>query len=440
MEIIIDNIIISKLQKFSKKRLQNNVYIQRGSPNSKKVYEDILTGAIGEYGAYLYLKNLNINVTEPDLNLYDKKEKSFNADLECDNNMYHVKSQSVISSQRYGNSWLLQKTDPVVCSPKVNEYFIFTEVDGNKVKILKKISCKFIKENKLYKKTKLNKYNNNKVAIYLKDLKGIKLSYSGLEKYKTCPRMYRLHYIDRIRTTDKSSALLFGNAIDESLNILLQEKDLQKSIGKFENLMNQWKDDESVNFFKSDYIHNKSGWDSLYIRGLEFIEKYNKEIIPNIEKVIDVQTEIKKVNQFGDTIIGFADFIVKWKDDDFITVVDNKTSSKSYSKKMIETSRQLALYAWALDYENISYVVMRKDLNSKGQIRPIQILNHKIDKKLVEEVLQEVDYVLQSIKNEEFEPTKNISTCKFMFGKKCPYFDLCHHNKTVEECDNLERK
>ena len=53
---------------------------------------------------------------------------------------------------------------------------------------------------------------------------GIKLSHSAATKYKTCPQQYKLHYLDRIRPDKLGSALLFGSALDEALNVLLETK------------------------------------------------------------------------------------------------------------------------------------------------------------------------------------------------------------------------
>lgn len=51
-----------------------------------------------------------------------------------------------------------------------------------------------------------------------------RLSYSAMEKYKTCPKMYELHYKEKLRSHKLSSPLLFGNAIDNALNTLLLKK------------------------------------------------------------------------------------------------------------------------------------------------------------------------------------------------------------------------
>ena len=53
---------------------------------------------------------------------------------------------------------------------------------------------------------------------------GTKLSHSAAGMYTRCPAQYKLHYIERIRANTLGSPLLFGTAIDESLNTLLETK------------------------------------------------------------------------------------------------------------------------------------------------------------------------------------------------------------------------
>ena len=52
----------------------------------------------------------------------------------------------------------------------------------------------------------------------------MKLSYSGNSKYGLCPRKYKHHYIDRLRTNSLPSPLFFGGALDEAFSRLLLEK------------------------------------------------------------------------------------------------------------------------------------------------------------------------------------------------------------------------
>jgi len=52
----------------------------------------------------------------------------------------------------------------------------------------------------------------------------MRLSHSQKDKFISCPRHWKLYYKDRIRPTHTTSALVFGNAMDEALNILLLTK------------------------------------------------------------------------------------------------------------------------------------------------------------------------------------------------------------------------
>ena len=294
--------------------------------------------------------------------------------------------------------------------------------------------------------------------------KKLRLSNSALDKYNLCPLLYKYHYIDKIRSTRKSSALLFGIAVDEALNTLLIDKDKLKAHLALYTSMRTWKRDYTVDFFKKDldpqsimlqdwdYIDQFDAWDedkrthavawySLFRKGQQFIEAYAEQILPKIKKVISIQEKLEITNEHGDKIVGLPDVTVELEDGDvFEVIVDHKTSGKSYSRKMIEQSQQLHLYAFIKKIPKIAYVVMRKDYNKKGLMRPIQLLIDHVDTNFQHEVLFRFDEAIEKIKNEEFPKTDNKNNCKFQFGKPCIYYELCHNNKQVDECDHLERK
>jgi len=52
----------------------------------------------------------------------------------------------------------------------------------------------------------------------------IRLSNSAVDKYDQCRRLYKYHYIDKIREDSIGSPLFFGSSIDEALNCLLLQK------------------------------------------------------------------------------------------------------------------------------------------------------------------------------------------------------------------------
>lgn len=53
-----------------------------------------------------------------------------------------------------------------------------------------------------------------------------RLSYTAIERYLTCPKSWFLYYLRGIREKYIGSALPFGNAFDEGLNVLLNPKEI----------------------------------------------------------------------------------------------------------------------------------------------------------------------------------------------------------------------
>jgi hypothetical protein len=172
MKIKVSDYIYKKCVKFAEDRMGGSadLYTYRGEKNKAKMFDDILIGTLGEWAAYKFLKDLDIKVSKPDMKIYEKRRKSFDADLTNDKFKFHVKSQSVVSRKRYGSSWLLQRSDKVVSDPQDGEYFILTCVEGKEVEILACIFIRDIVNNQLWGECKVPRYRHSKVALYLDDL------------------------------------------------------------------------------------------------------------------------------------------------------------------------------------------------------------------------------------------------------------------------------
>jgi hypothetical protein len=253
------------------------------------------------------------------------------------------------------------------------------------------------------------------------------------------------------------------------MNVLLESihKDnmTQSAKTEFNKQMATWMHQYNVDFFDKDFDkrllsdddsktideavpeHQSHlyGWFCLYRRGLSFIDQYVEQVIPLIDEVVSVQGKIQKTNQHGDGIIGYLDAIITWKpcayspDSSFTSVSDHKTSSASYSQRKTNESTQLALYAKFKELEHQSFVVFRKDLDAKGNIRPIQVLHAPADHDIMDAVLQSFDDTLNNVKEGNFPKTNKKWQCSKMFGKPCVYKELCE-GKELSECDNLEVK
>ena len=76
MQVEISRYYMQRIEEFAEACLESNVsqYAKRKQLNKGKIYNDIVTGKMGEFGVYLYLKSLGLSkVTKPDLVVYGAK-------------------------------------------------------------------------------------------------------------------------------------------------------------------------------------------------------------------------------------------------------------------------------------------------------------------------------------------------------------------------------
>ncbi len=236
----------------------------------------------------------------------------------------------------------------------------------------------------------------------------MKLSHSGSDRYSDCSENYKKHYIEKIRPTWTTSALLFGDALDKTYNEILLDKQqdkLRKTEEYYDIFLKGWthgtinKDkiyiptSPSLSYSAKDYdpelltqedyedvskrikdgdiveadldeliarkkengwhtltpeeksYHNLHFWHSLKNKAKYFVTGYIDLILPRIKKVHAVQVAVDAVNESGDAFTGIIDAILDI--DDYGTVItDNKTSSSSYKADSVKTSKQLAKYVY----------------------------------------------------------------------------------------------
>ncbi len=145
--------------------------------------------------------------------------------------------------------------------------------------------------------------------VHLETKKIIKISNSGINRYNGCPASYKYHYLDRLRSPVRSSALLFGSAVDAACNHLLENhgdrrsdpKLLEEAILIFKSKWEQQLDQNSstgevidlpknpyIKYFKNDYDHSLFSEDILDVfeeqLGVTDSELYLKWREENFEK------------------------------------------------------------------------------------------------------------------------------------------------------------
>lgn len=317
-------------------------------------------------------------------------------------------------------------------------------------------------------------------------MKKITLSHSAASKYQQCPAMYKYHYIDKIRPLVNSSALYFGSALDEALNLLLESKKeisiqvdrestsiLYQALEKFEDEWDDVFESDSIEYFKSDIdlslldnstikdlkvfdpevsdhdkfikecfdiiknknklsekdkiLYNRIAWECLNSKGKMLIKAYNEHIMPCIHTVFDIQKKVELPDKEGNLLVGYIDAIVSFiESPDRKVVLDNKTSSKSYKSDSVSTSNQLATYCEHEDIEWAAYAVLEKEIRKRNPRVRTQLIIDKVSEKTIDETFDLYDNVLDGISSSKFD--KNYDSGCFFFGKPCPYYAYCRSN------------
>jgi hypothetical protein len=262
----------------------------------------------------------------------------------------------------------------------------------------------------------------------------VTLSNTKVDKYEDCQKLYKYHYIDRIRPYYTTSALVFGSAVDEALNELLKTR-MKKSgeildykqlfFGKmqyfnYNKKTFDVKNDDIVKYYKSDYMKEllnnaqltnlseylqENGYETinpiivmdqllkavstskldlvdqkfydlccyecLISKGLMMLEAFKTNLLPQIIEVTSIQDKIDIKDNDGNNIIGYVDFIAKLKYGG-VYVCDNKTSSKKYSENSVKESQQLSIYSEYLNINKGAYFVLNKKVR-KTAIKTCQI-------------------------------------------------------------------
>ena len=174
LDIQLSYYIFDKCREFANKRIVDSEkqYRYRGENSKDKMLEDIMIGCMAEFAVYQYLKELGHDCTKPDLTIYKARKKSYSADLIASGYNVHVKSQSLKSIEKYGRSWLFQRTDSLVSAPDEVDIIATASVDVKcrKVTLLGFISPISVCKASKWGECRVDWYRKTKVALYLEDL------------------------------------------------------------------------------------------------------------------------------------------------------------------------------------------------------------------------------------------------------------------------------
>lgn len=361
----------------------------------------------------------------------------------------------------------------------------------------------------------------------------IRLSHSAATRYTDCGKSYFYHYIQGLRQDVQSSALLFGTAIDKAgehyaltrnfaetmelfnktwqtqningvdedlrflLNFTYSDKDLDTDLLKVEDWQSMCEhvttDDPEEALKEAIYnkssmgyaqlsdteksIFNYANWLCLKRKGYLMLKEFKNVVDENVEEVLGTQVKVDLINENGDSVIGFIDFVFKWKGIDKPVIFDLKTAGREYDDDAVTKSPQLSLYVYSVsanyqDTRTCGFIVLNKNINknkkkkcsvcgndgsggrhktcdaitstdAKGKdvrcsgewletIFPkakTQILINEVSEVLVSRVVENFDEVNKGIKAEVFP--RNFQNCIKYGSIKCSFYEKCHANSDV---------
>lgn len=147
-------------------------------------------------------------------------------------------------------------------------------------------------------------------------------SHTQLQRYLSCPKSYRYHYLDGWRERDDRASLLFGRCFEQALAALFLGQDPGAELYK------QWAAhrDAAIEYGRNDC------WDSMLRQGIGLLEAFardNRVRVPKPEQNLQVKLtrELSPENQF----VGYIDAIGTL--DGQRSVLEWKTTSTRYPEQ-----------------------------------------------------------------------------------------------------------
>jgi hypothetical protein len=220
-------------------------------------------------------------------------------------------------------------------------------------------------------------------------------------------------------------------------------------------------------------------WLSLAERAALMLTALWNDIMPDFEYLVEIdgvpacQYRVSITNNDGDEIVGYVDYVVKFKSKEFPVVLDCKTAAAEYTSHNINTSEQLKTYASALSKKigslDVGYLVLVKKLKNDsvscdtcGHVRPhgskarnctqkdckgsylipklkavCQLLTKTMKESELDSQMEDYSNVLVAVKNEiNF---KNPNSC-MQYGRRCEFYDHCWNGKPLDKIKEIKPK
>lgn len=163
----------------------------------------------------------------------------------------------------------------------------------------------------------------------------IRLSFSKLSRFETCPLSYKLHYLDRL-TSEPGVPLLFGSAVHTVLEHLVREHMHEERVGALP-------EDRAAELWQEAWAKSGMSGIDVFREGLDIVHRFVREQgLLEHHDVLAVEKEFR-INVGGFNVLGYLDRVDR-VDDETVEVIDYKTNRQLFTREEIDASLQMSLY------------------------------------------------------------------------------------------------
>lgn len=211
-----------------------------------------------------------------------------------------------------------------------------------------------------------------------------RVSFSQYSTYSSCPRSYKLRYIDRLGQSSANIYTIFGTAIHETiqhfLSVMYGVSKKQAMEIDTDKLLLEWMRKEytkETEKLSEGIICTQLELEEFYGDGRRILEWFKKKLDKFYTKsgfeLVGIEIPLNAKVKEGVSFIGFIDVVMRDLSDNSIIIIDLKTSTmgwNKYAKADKFKNAQIVLYKKyyselfniPLDKIKVEYQIMRRKL------------------------------------------------------------------------------
>jgi putative RecB family exonuclease len=200
------------------------------------------------------------------------------------------------------------------------------------------------------------------------------LSVSSITDYVDCGLLFKFSRIDKLEPEFKADSLLFGSTVHQTLAQFYTELKTGRKMGA-NQLQEIFESYWRRSAFEREDIRYKPGknYETLLSEGKELLAIFHQKLPENVGTIISIEEPfIFWLDGLPIPIIGIYDLVVS--ENEILTIIDHKTSSRKFSDADVNKNFQLTVYHMAARANGFSgnEILLRFDCLIKSSVKKFE--------------------------------------------------------------------